>query len=329
MLLKFRLALSLLILLLVSAVGTVGYVVLEDGMTLADALYMTVITVSMVGYEGPTTPAGKMWSVAVIFFGVAAVALAFASLQGIIVSGELRRVMGRRRLKTTIEHLKGHIIICGHGRMGQLVASELSLRGVHAVVIEVDPAQTAELEEQNTPYVLGDAAEETTLLEAGLMRARALVATLPSDADNVFVTLTARSLREDLLIVARAEQSTTEPKLKRAGADRVICPQVIGGLRMSNIITRPHVVDFAEAAAAGVELEMDEHLVTTDSPLRSKSLLEAQLPSRAEVMVVAIRRKDGTAVYNPGPEETVEEDDTLIMIGRAGASKRLEKLHLA
>jgi voltage-gated potassium channel len=136
------------------------------------------------------------------------------------------------------------------------------------------------------------------------------------------------SLREDLSIVARAEQVATEAKLMRAGADRVICPQVIGGMRMSNIITRPHVVDFADADAAGVELEMDEHRVTADSPLRDKTLMEAKLPSRAEVMVVAIRHKDGSAVYNPGPNERVVQDDTLIMIGRAGASKRLEELNL-
>ncbi len=146
--------------------------------------------------------------------------------------------------------------------------------------------------------------------------------------DNVFVTLTARNVREDLLIVSRAEQTATEPKLKRAGADRVICPQVIGGLRVSNVLLRPSVVDFAEAAAEGVELERDEHLVTASSPLRAMSLREAQLPRRADVMVVAIKRKEGATVYIPGPAERVDEGDILVMIGQAGASERLEKLQL-
>ncbi len=296
-----------------------------------DALYMTAITVSTVGFKEafPLGSAGKIWAILVIVFGITAAALAVSSLQALIVGGELRRLMGRRKLQTRINQLNSHVIICGYGRMGRLVAREFRNRNMPLVIVDSDPTGTAQAEEDGLLYVLGDASEGEALLQAGLMRARGLVSCLPSDAANVYVTLTARGYRQDLTIVARAEQQATEPKLRRAGADRIVCPQAIGALRIANVLTRPHVVDFVDVAAKGVELEMDEYVVSDASPFRGQSLRQAALRQRAEVMVVAVKRADGTTVFSPGGDEIIQERDTLIMIGPAGASRRLDSLHVS
>jgi voltage-gated potassium channel len=232
--------------------------------------------------------------------------------------------MGRRKLLSKISQLGGHIIVCGYGRMGQTVISQLTQRGVTVVVIDNDPAKTTELEELGVLYILGDAAEEETLRQAGVMQARGLVAVLPEDSANVYVTLTARGLRDDLNIAARAEQLSAEPKLQRAGANRVICPSVIGAIRVANVMVRPNVADFIEVTAKGVELELDEYLVGPESPLKDQTLKGADLIRKAGVIVVAIKRADGETVFNPKAEEHIREGDTLIVIGPSGTGNRLE-----
>jgi voltage-gated potassium channel len=177
-------------------------------------------------------------------------------------------------------------------------------------------------------YVRGDATEEAVLEQAGVERARNLVAALANDADNLFVTLTARQMRPELHIVARAENSATEPKLRRAGANRVISPQTIGAERIATILTRPHVVDFVDVADKGVELEMEEIEVRPDSIIAGKSLREADIRRVADVMVVAIRRADGSTRFSPGAEEVVRPGDTLITIGQAGAALRLARMQI-
>jgi len=326
---RTRLLGALLLLSSVLIGGTFGYMLLERS-NFFDALYMTVITISTVGYEQvlPLGRIGKIWTMAVIGIGMVAAALALSSLQAMIVTGELRRVLGRRKLQTRISQLQGHVIVCGYGRMGKLVAHQLRDNQVDLVIVDNDPDRTAEADEQGLLYVLGDASEGDTLLQAGLMRARGLVATLPNDPDNVYVTLTARGYRQDMTIVARANEQTTEPKLRRAGADRIVCPQIIGAQRIVNILTRPHVVDFVDVAAKGVELEMDEYAIGEGSPFCGQSLQQAALRQRAQVIVVAIRRADGTTVFNPGGDEVIRPHDTLIMIGPAGASKRLDTLRV-
>ena len=324
---RTKFILSLLVLVVVFLVGAAGYVVLDAASPL-ESFYMTAIILSTVGLREPEwiDGPGRVWTIVIIVFGITAVLIAFSSLQAMIIGGEVRRVFGRRKLQTKISQLKGHIIICGHGRMGRLVASELHRQKVPLVVIDNDPAKTSDLEEQGILYVLGPAEEEETLVQAGLMNARGIVTCLREDAHNVFVALTARSLRSDLLIVARAEQIASQSKLERAGADRVICPQVIGATRVTNVLTRPNVVDFVEVAARGVELEMDEHVIGADSPLRGKLLKDSELRQKAGAMVVAIRRDDGTTIYGPSPDVQLLEKDILILIGRAGVSNRLEKV---
>jgi voltage-gated potassium channel len=307
--------------------ATAGYMLIE-GWTLGEAFYMAVIVLTTTGLKEirQMDNYGLAWTVVILIFGAASITVAYSFITSAIVSGELRRVMGRRTLQNRINQLSGHIIVCGYGRMGRMIAADLIRRGRQVVVIDNDPAVTTRLEEEGLLYVLGDAAEEETLQRAGVMRAQGLVAVLPEDSGNVFVTLTARGCREDLTIVARAEQTSAEPKLRRAGASRVICPTVIGAARVANIMIRPNVADFVEVTARGVELEMDEYRVAADSPLKGKTLRESELRHKADVIVVAIKGEDGKTVFNPGPDQKIEIGDTLILIGPAGLAGRLQQM---
>ncbi|MBN1343446.1 MAG: NAD-binding protein [Phycisphaerae bacterium] len=308
-------------------VAAAGYMIVE-GWSFGDSLYEAANVVSTLGLEEvhDMSRAGEAWTFVVIIFGVATIAVAFGIMTQTIVSGELRRVMGRRTLQSKINQLDRHFIVCGYGRMGRMVTSHFRQHGIKTVVVDHEPQVTAKAEEDGVLYVLGDASEEETLVQAGIMRASGLVALLSEDSANVFVTLTARGLRSDLNIAARAEQLSTQPKLERAGANRVICPAVIGAIRVANIMMRPNVADFIEVTAKGVELEVDEYVVSAASPLRDKTLDESKLRRKAEVLVVAIKRVGGQTVFSPGPNEKMCEGDTLILIGPDGAASRMQKL---
>ena len=230
-------------------------------------------------------------------------------------------------MQQKIDQLRDHVILCGFGRMGTITARMLTEKGADVVVVEFNESVRAELDAAGMLYVLGDATEEETLIAVGLQRARALVSALAGDADNVYVTLTARGLSPTLHIVSRAEQPTTEAKLRRAGADRVICPQVIGATRVADILMRPHVVDFFEVAARGVDLELDEYTIGSDSVLKDVKLRDSGLRQKTGAMVVVVKRSDGTSVFQPGPDEVLREGDQLILVGRAGTSARLDSLN--
>ena len=208
-------------------------------------------------------------------------------------------------------------------------STQAGCRGPHAgrlVVVEKERTLEPDLRDAQVPFVIGDATEEDTLLQAGLKRARALVIVLKSDADNVYITLTSHTLCPNLVIVARAEQPTTDAKLTRAGASRVVCPQVIGATKVANILTRPTVVDFVEVANKGVDLELDEYKVSDRSPLVGRSLRDSHVRRKTGAIVVAIKRADGEALVNPDPDAHLEAKDTLILVGPAGVSSRLDNI---
>ena len=322
-----RLFWSVVVLVGVFVTGTTGYVYISD-VTYGDAAYMMVITLSTVGYSAPfeLDAAGTAWTMAVITVGLVSVSVSVTSLVAIFVSGELRAQLGSRKVETQIGRLKDHVIVCGHGRMGRLIVKKLMDSGESVVVIERQPDSPDELRDAGTLGVAGDATQEEVLLSAGLMRAASLVSVLPHDADNVYVTLTAHELCPDLKIVARAEQAGTERKLKHAGAYRVICPQVIGANRIANILTRPHMMDFFEEASKGVDLEMEEYVIQERSALEGVRLADSSLRQKADAMVVAINRASGETVYNPPADIVLRANDRLILIGRAGVSKRLASL---
>jgi voltage-gated potassium channel len=317
---------SLLILVGVYVVGALGYAIIE-GRSLFDAAYMATITISTVGYGEhiQLDKAGRIWTVFFIMFGVAGAAYASTSLITLFISGEFKELFGRRKVQAQIERLKGHTILCGYGRMGALTADRLKRHGSTVVVVERDPAKCDKLGDEGMLFVRGDATEESVLLQAGLMQSEALVAVLPHDSDNVYTTLTARGIRPNMTIIARAELPTTEPKLRRAGATRVICPQVVGASKVAAILTRPNVVDFLEVADTGLELEVDEYEIDPAGPLSDQTLRDAPIRSSGAI-VVAIKRRNGETIYHPDPGEYIRPGDTLIVIGRAGVSTRLREL---
>ncbi len=322
-----RLFISISVLLLVQMIGTAGYMVLEDQPFLA-SLYMTIITLSTVGYGEvfPLDDSGRILTIGIIIIGYSTVAISIANLVSLIVGGELRSHRERLRMKDRIAKLRGHTIICGYGRMGSNIALGLARENVDCVVI--DCKMSDEIEERGMLHVQGDATDDYDLEEAGIQHASALVTCLNSDADNVYVTLTARGLCPSIKIIARAEQQSTEAKLKRAGADSVISPQTIGANKAVGLLQRPHVVDFADMADRGVDIEIAQYQIDANSPIAGKPLKDSNIRERADVMVVAIKRPDGQQVFGPGPHEILQANDQLVVIGRGGMSERLERLNI-
>ncbi len=323
-----RLVLSILLILAVVAIGSAGYMVIERdrGLSVLDAVYMTVITVSTVGYSEMWQPSFelRLWTLGVIVFGIGTVSVAFTSLITLFVSGELRFLRETKKMESKIRNMKDHVILCGYGRMGELAVKEMARQGVRVVVVEWLESVAAALRERQVLHILGDATEDEVLEKAGVIRARALVTALPSDADNVYITLTARTVRTDLQIIARAEHPASEAKLKRAGASRVVCTQVMGALRISNILTRTNAVDMANK---GVELEIDEYVVTAQSAFSGQTLRDSKLREETSASIVAIKRDDGETVFNPGPDSVLIAGDTLVFVGPAGVSGRLDNIH--
>ena len=325
---RFVLALGTLVAVYLG--GTTGYLLIESeaGVSVGEAAYMTVITLSTVGYGEvwPLSPAGRVWTGLVIFFGIAAVSFAFTSLVTLLVSGEIQSMRGRKKVESQLRQMSDHAIICGYGRMGSMATAELLAEQFPTVVVELNRDVELDLLDMGVPCVIGDATDEHVLQQAGLERARLLVAVLPHDVDNVYVTLTAHTMRPDLAIIARAEQPRSETKLTRAGARRVVCPTVIGARAIGNMIMRPNVTDFVEVARKGVELEMDEYVLGPQSPLVGLSLRDARVRSAAQANVVAIKRRSGETIYTPGAEIALAQGDTLIMVGQAGMSSRLDQI---
>lgn len=320
-----KLLLALLALVAVFVTGTVGYYLIEEQVSLPSAAYMTLITLSTVGFseQWTLTPAGKTWTSLIIIFGILVVTVAFASLQAMIAGGELRHVLGRRQLKDRIGKLSSHYIVCGYGRMGGQISRSLHDRGKKVVVIDRDATRTAAVHEAGLDYVLGDASSEESLREARIDRAAGLVSVLRSDADNVFVTLTARGLHEDLPIIARAENRESEAKLKRAGATRAICPHDIGANRIVNLLARPAVARLVDITMGGTDWEIEEVRVPSDSKLVGRTLQELNLREQVNATVVAIHAPDGRTTVNPGPTARINAGDTMVVIGPAGTADSL------
>jgi len=305
--------------------GTLAFVVFENQSVL-DSLYMTVITLSTVGYSEvfPLDEGGRVITMVLIILGYIAVAVAAANFVSLLVGGELRAIREGVRMKATIDKLDRHVIICGYGRMGQQIAEHLRRDGVSYVVIDREAAD--DMFESGVLFVHGDATEDVAMESAGIARARALVSCLSSDADNVYVTLSARGMRPDLTIIARAEQPTTEAKLCRAGANAVICPQMIGAQKTANLLSRPHVVELFDMAHQGGDFEIARYDIAADSVLNGRVLRESGIRERANLMVVAIKRADGTQQFSPGPEERMHAGDQLVLLGPVGEAPKLDTL---
>jgi voltage-gated potassium channel len=309
-----RLRIAVLGLLLVMAAGTVGYVVL--GFSPLDALYQTVTTVATVGFREvrPLDTAGMVFTIVLILVGVGTALYAFGVALEALVEGHLGTHMGRRRMDRYIDRMSGHVIICGWGRVGRASAAYLRATGHDIVVIDRDPERLAGLEH---PHVLGDVSDDQLLQAAGIARARALIAALDTDADNVYVTLSSRALRSDLVIISRARDESSKSKLIRAGANRAVNPQMIGGRRMAAFALQPEVAEFLDVVMHDENLEFRIEQVTIgfDSPLTGRLLREAALRDSTGVLLLAMRTGDGPLIADPPLETRLEPKTVLIAVG--------------
>jgi len=304
------------ILVTIIAAGIIGYVVIE-GWSFTDALYMTIITITTVGYAEvhPLTTGGRIFSIFLIVGGVSGALYTLTGIIEYIVEGHFGITVGRRRMKARIAKLKGHFILCGYGRVGREIARVLNEEGAPFVVIDSDQNAIAEAEEAGYLCLLGDATNDEVLKEAGISQARGLVSAVGTDTDNTYITLSARGLCADLFIEARSCSPGSEVKLERAGANRVISPQAIGGRRMAMLALRPAVVDFIDTVAyrPGQELQMENVEISSGSPLVSLTIEAAH--HRTGATILAISKKSGGLIVNPPEEETIQDGDRLIVIG--------------
>ena len=321
-----NLKISFTLLALILLVGIVGYHVIE-GMSYFDGLYMTLITISTVGFEEvkPLSTAGRVLTMVIITTGIMTAAYTIGTLLRSFVEGELSKTFGRRKVEKKISQLEGHYIICGYGRIGSMVYAELHENGKDCVVIENRPASIERMEADKVLYLTLDATVDSTLIEAGIMRAQGIVTAVGSDADNVFITLTAKGLRPDIFVLARASDEKNEIKLRRAGANRVISPYLIGGKRMAHVLLRPTVVDFIDIAVSegSLGLQMEECRIQPTSNLVGKNLVESNLRKDYGVIIVLIKKHGGAMIFNPQPGEVLEGNDILVVLGKKDDMRRM------
>jgi voltage-gated potassium channel len=324
----------LLVLLLTPAlllvVGTTGYLMIEEDYTFLDALYMTVITLSTIGYgeTKPLSPPGRVFTIVLIFSGVFTLGYAITETIRAVVGGEIQDFLGRQRMERSLAELHDHIIVCGYGRMGKLVCREFSARGRSFVVVDERSELLAEFQVQHGLALQGDATSDEVLNRAGIARARALVSVLGSDADNLYITMSARLLNDRIFLVARAEDPASDQKLLRAGADRVVSPYQIGGARVAQAVLQPAVVDFIELATQTEHfaLQIEEVRVAAGGALAGQTLKDSGVRQRFDVIIVAIKKAGGHMVFNPASDALLEADDTLIAIGDKKHLDQLEQL---
>jgi voltage-gated potassium channel len=307
--------------------GILGYIIVE-GWGFFDALYMTIITITTVGYHEvhDLTKPGRVFSMALMLSGVGTVFYMFGVVAKVVLEGELRDILGRKKLTKKIENLKNHYIICGFGRMGSIICNELSHNKAPFVVIEGDPEIVATMD-ADMLTLQGDATQDSVLKEAGIDRAKGLISVLSSDANNLYVVLSARGLNQNLRIVARASEEGAEQKLKRAGADSVVSPYFIGGLRIAHTLIKPAVVDFIEFAtrSGNLELQMEEVRVPGNSKIVHQSLHESGIGKNLGIIIVAIKRDEGDMEFNPTSSSKIETGDTLIAMGETNQLQALEE----
>ncbi|MGD8385596.1 MAG: potassium channel protein [Desulfobacteraceae bacterium] len=317
---------GLVILGVILLLGTMGYMVLE-GWEFLDALYMTVITISTVGYGEVrnVSPVGRLFTIFIIFSGMGIIAYILGMAAQVMVDFQMRSLIGRTKLGLKMRSMKNHYIVCGFGRIGRVISRELHANGIPLVVVEKDPEARHTLDDENIPYISDDATSEDVLIEAGIERARGVISVVASDANNLFITMTARGLNPKLFILARADEEQTEKKLLRAGANKVVMPYIIGGRKMARIITKPAVTDFIEFALYNKDmgLEMGEIEVSEKSKIQNVALMDSGIRKDMDVIIVAIRKKDGDMKFNPSSQTRVEVGDTLISLGKSDDLRRL------
>jgi voltage-gated potassium channel len=325
---KRQFILSLLFIAMVILLGTSGYVIIE-GWSLFDALYMTITTITTVGYGEvlPLSDSGRVFTMVLIVFGVGTILYTFNNAARIVIEGEVQELFGRRKLEKRIKGLRDHYIVCGYGRMGNVICKELREQGARFIVIEKEAA-AVDSSESDTLFIKGDATKDEVLREAGIERAKGLISVLSTDAENLYVVLSAKVLNPELNIVARAGEEGSEQKLLRAGADRVVSPYHIGGLRIAHTLLKPAVVDFIEFAtrSGNIDLQMEEVYVQEGASIAGTTLDECGIGRELGIIIVAIKRTGGEMRFNPTFRTTIKPGDILIALGERTKLKVLEDM---
>jgi voltage-gated potassium channel len=301
------------------ALGVSGYMVIE-GWPFMDALYMTVITIATVGYGEvhKVSAAGQIFTVLLIFLGVGFFLYVVGNAVQFLVEGRIRHVLGRRILDKQINKLKDHFIVCGYGRMGRALCSYLTQKNLNVVVIEQNTKRVPVMDEDGILYLVGEATDEAILIKAGIKSARGIISVLGTDADNVFLVLITKGLNPELFIMARANQNATEKTLYTAGANKVVSPYALGARRMAHAILRPTVIHFLELAFSdeSANIHLEEFPVSASSRLINVPLQESRLRQELNLIIISIRKADGTMRFNPKASYRFEAGDTVVAVGQ-------------
>ncbi len=324
-----RLAFIALPMALTLAGGTLGFVLIEH-YPVFDAFYMTLTTVTTVGYGEIHTlsRAGRIFNSFLIFFGVLIMLLAIGAMTQTVIELELNQFFGKRRVKNMIDNLSGHVILCGYGRVGRGAAEELMAAGAKFVVVDRDEHKVERAIKAGMLAVLADASRDETLRDVGIDRARGLIATLASDADNLFLILSAKSLNSKLFLSARVAEEESAQKLQRAGADFVFAPYNSTGHRMAQALLKPHVHQFLDFTTQNVGLDagIEQVRVSSKSAFADQSLAEMKMRRELGVIVLAIRKASGEMYFNPPADARISPGDHLIVMGRPDDLRRLEQV---
>ncbi|AEF96687.1 potassium channel family protein [Methanotorris igneus] len=309
--------------------ASIGFMFLE-GWDFFTALYVSIVTISTVGYGDytPTTHWGKALVMVYIVTGVGAVAYTFGSIAEFFMEGHFKKVARMRKMEKNLKKLKGHFIICGYGKLGKVVAEKFKNAKVPFVVIDSDEKMLEEEAEKDPDliYVVGDATSDDVLIKAGIERARGLISVVNTNAENVFITLSAKRLNPNIYVVAKAEDGSAVDKLLKAGADRVVSPNVIGGSRIAEIALKPEVLDFVSTIMDdSYDMEIEKFCVCEGSEICGKSLYESQIRSKTGVTILAVK-KGNDLIINPSPDVVVDKGDEIYAFGTKEQLEKLEKI---
>jgi len=312
------------------SIGVTGYMLIEHW-NFIDALYMTIITLSTVGYTEiyPLSQNGRIFTILFISFGIIVLAIIISRITSLILEGEIGTVMRRRKMEKNISKLKKHYIVCGLGDVGQTTLFELHKMKVSSVGIDKNPEVIKKILEENPNLLLieGDATDDSVLLKAGIKDARGILSALPEDAENLFIIISGKNLNPEIKIISKANDERALLKLKKSGADYIISPKQIAGLRMASVAARPDVVSFLDVMMRDVEesWRVEQAGIPEKSPFQGKTLREAAIPSKTGLLVIAMRKRNGEYIYNPPATTIMEKGDVLLVLGNFERLERLRK----